>query len=261
MSTQMPVWTIANQKGGVGKTTTAVTLAGWLALKGQRVLMLDLDPHASLTEYLDLVNAPSAGVAALFAATPPPLTELVLRTAVKGLDVIPASAALATLERQSAGREGWGRAIDRALKNVSGYDVAILDCPPTLGLLMVNALAACDQLIVPTQTEFLALRGLDGMLRTASMVARSRGAALPTLVLATLFDRRTRAGTQSLHELMDRKDADVWDEPMPIDTQFRDAAAAHLPLPQLNPEARGAIAYRRLIERRLWRTEADRAAA
>ncbi|MFD0738968.1 ParA family protein [Lysobacter koreensis] len=242
----MQAWAIANQKGGVGKTTTTLCLARGLALAGQRVLLIDLDPHASLTRAFGVpANPPPAGTHDLFDNSGASLASLARATQIDGLKLIAAQPALATLERRGATQPGLGLALGRALHAVQPlYDHVLLDCPPTLGLLMVNALAAADRLVVPTQTDPLALHGLADMLRTAEMVERSRRRPLPQHVLPTLYDRRTRSGVHSLELLHDRYEGRVWPGAVPMDTRLRDAPALTT---AIAPSGRGADAYRRAL--------------
>ena len=242
----MQAWAIANQKGGVGKTTTSLCLARGLAAAGHRVLLLDLDPHASLTRAFEVPSdPPPAGTHDLFGNTGACLVSLARATAIDNLRLIPAQPALATLERRGASQAGLGLALGRALHaSRSLYDHVLMDCPPTLGLLMVNALAAADRLVVPTQTDPLALHGLADMLRTAEMVERSRRRPLPRHVLPTLYDRRTRSGVDSLQLLQDRYEGRVWPGAVPMDTRLRDATALTA---QPLPSGRGADAYRRAL--------------
>ncbi len=243
----MQAWAIANQKGGVGKTTTTLCLARGLAFAGHRVLLIDLDPHASLTRAFGVpAMPPPAGSHDLFGSDGASLAALARSTDVAGLKLVAAQPALATLERRGATQPGLGLALGRALHFVqSSYDYALLDCPPTLGLLMVNALAAADRLVVPTQTDPLALHGLADMLRTAEMVERSRRRPMPRYVLPTLFDRRTRTGVQSLDLLHDRYEDRVWPGAVPMDTRLRDA---HGLTTAEMPTGRGADAYRRALK-------------
>ncbi|MFP7726132.1 ParA family protein [Lysobacter sp. D1-1-M9] len=239
----MLIWAIANQKGGVGKTTTSLCLSRNLAESGERVLLLDLDPHASLTRAFEVPSAPPpAGTHDLFSGHDPDLRTLARGTAIPGLLMVAAQPALATLERRGATQPGLGLALGRALHRVRGdFDYVLLDCPPTLGLLMVNALAAADRLVIPTQTDPLALHGLADMLRTAEMIERSRRRPLPRHILPTLFDRRTRSGVKSLEQLHDTYAGRVWHKAVPMDTRLRDPAvltAAEA------PTGRGALAYR-----------------
>jgi len=242
----MRIVCIANQKGGVGKTTLAAGLAGAFAARGARVLLLDLDPHASLSHWFGLTDAPRGtydvyqpglALADVAHATPEPAIALA-----------PAAAALATLERAGATSPGIGRALARAFEGASGYDVALLDCPPTFGVLMVSALAAADLLLVPTQTEPLALRALDGMLRTAQMVERSRARPLPAVVVPSLFDARTRVARDSLAALRARSDCRVWHETIPVDTRLREASRNARTPQAFDPASRGAQAFTRLAD-------------
>ncbi|MCD9045705.1 ParA family protein [Luteimonas sp. MHLX1A] len=246
----MRVWAIANQKGGVGKTTTTLALGRSLVLRGLSVLLVDLDPHASLTRAFGIPSDPQpAGVVDLFGAPPATLAGVMRPAPVEGLDFVCAQTALATLERRSANQPGLGLALSQAItRHTGGHDVVLLDCPPTLGLLMVNALAAADRLIVPTQCEPLALHGLAGMVRTGAMVERSRQRPLPVSVLPTLFDRRTRAGRDTLAQLQQEYRALAWDEAIPVDTQLANADALAQQVFHGEPGGRAMTAYARALD-------------
>ncbi len=246
----MSIWAIANQKGGVGKTTTAVTLAGLTALAGEDTLLVDLDPHGSLTAYFghdpDLVES---GVYSLFHSSAVTQVNLVQPTPFEHLHLIPASTALATLDRQLGAQHGMGLVLARALNRLAGcFPRVIIDCPPMLGVLMVNALAACERLVIPVQTEFLALRGLERMLHTLNMISRSLRRGLPYTIVPTLFDRRTRAAIDSLRALRDEYTPALWDAVIPVDTRFREASRAGHPLSHQQPDARGTLAYAALLQ-------------
>jgi len=248
------VWAVANQKGGVGKTTTAVSLGGLLAEQGRRVLLMDLDPQGSMSCYFGInPDGVERSVYSLFqaeanAAPVELLQPLLHRTGVGGVTLMPASTAMATLDRQLGSRDGMGLVISKALQRLQGeFDVVLMDCPPMLGVLMVNALAACQHLLIPVQTEFLALKGLERMLRTLQMIARSRGGALPYSIIPTFFDRRTRASTDALRALRDQHGEYLWPRVIPIDTQFREASKAGVPVSQHSPQGRGAEAYASLL--------------
>lgn len=252
----MNVWTIANQKGGVGKTTTVAALAGLLAQDGKRVLMVDLDPQASLSQYFGLdPDGLSLSVYHLFAASEPVTAEqvrtIIQPTRFEHLHILPSMPLLATVEKLSAVGGGKGLVLKQAIDRVAvDYDYVLVDTPPTLGVLLVNALACADRLIIPVQTEYLALRGLERMMRTLTMIGKSQQREIPYVVVPTLFDRRTQASVTCLQLLRDQYAGRMSDSVVGVDTRFRDASRAGVP-PSLLAESRGVVAYRELLEREL----------
>ncbi|MFT4247725.1 MAG: ParA family protein [Pseudomonas sp.] len=246
----MRIWAIANQKGGVGKTTTTLALGRGLAALGHRVLLIDLDPHSSLTRAFGVpTDPPPQGVLDLFGTPPSELAALSRESSIPGLSYVCAQAALATLERRSANQPGLGLALQNALaRHGHAHDYILLDCPPTLGLLMINALAAADHLVIPTQAEPLALHGLAGMVRTADMVQRSRRRELPVSILPTLFDRRTRAGHASLKDMQTTYGDRVWEDAIPVDTRISNVDILTVPATSGDYPGRGLAAYRRALE-------------
>ncbi|HHF3175713.1 TPA: ParA family protein [Vibrio alginolyticus] len=248
----MIVWSVANQKGGVGKTTSTVTLAGLLSQKGHRVLMVDTDPHASLTTYLgydpDAVTSSLFDLFQLKTFSRETVKPLILETELEGMDIIPAHMSLATLDRVMGNRSGMGLILKRALQTVSqDYDYVLIDCPPILGVMMVNALAASDRILIPVQTEFLAMKGLERMMRTLIIMQKSRPGGFKVTIVPTMYDKRTKASLQTLMQLKKDYPNQVWTSAVPIDTKFRDASLKHLPASHFASGSRGVFAYKQLL--------------
>lgn len=254
----MVIWAISCQKGGVGKTTTAVTLAGLLAARGHCVLLADVDPQGSATAYFGFdpqriepslydiflalrADAPCEQPSPVFAALRP--------TAVARLALLPASTALATLERRLGAASGMGRILMQALRPLgTRFQYVLLDCGPALGLLMVNALAACDHVVIPVQTDYLALTGLERMNHTLAMIGHSLGRELPSTIVPTFYDARTRASVHCLACLQREYPQQLWPGVIPVDSQFREAAKAGMPISHFAPRSRGLLAYAQLLD-------------
>lgn len=250
----LQIWTVCNQKGGVGKTTTTVALGGLLAGHGERVLLIDFDPHASMTAYFghdpDTIKRSAYELFQYQGELPPGLLEeLAIDTGFDNLALLPASISLATLDRQLGGVEGVGTILTRALIAArEKFDFVLIDCPPILGVLMVNALAACHHLLIPVQTDFLATKGMERMLHTLDMVNATRGQKVPYTIVPTMYDKRTHASLAALHELKKHYEQYLWDGVIPGDTKFRDASNNHVPPGQFAPSSRGVRAYKRLLK-------------
>jgi len=250
----MHVWSIANQKGGVGKTTSVVSLGALLAEQGHRVLLFDLDPQGSLTSYFGLnpdeIEHSAFDLFMQKGKIPENISEdIIVDTSVPGMKMIPASTALATLERNISQQEGMGLIVSKTLASLwDDFDYALIDTPPLLGVLLINSLAACEKLLVPVQTEFLALKGLERMVHTIQMVTRSQRRELDYMVIPTMFDRRTQASIKSLKTLREQHQGNIWDLAIPVDTKLRDASRDGKAISQLDGESRGARAYKSLLK-------------
>lgn len=248
----MEVWTVANQKGGVGKTTTTIALAGLLAECGKKVLLVDTDPHASLSYYFGIESEDlDLSVYDLFIqdSTKEQILQSLCPTHYNNIDILPATMGLATLDRSLGAKGGMGLVLKKAMLKLSqSYDYALIDCPPILGVLMVNALAASDRIIVPVQTEFLALKGLDRMIKTMDMMQLEQIKPFEYTIVPTMFDKRTKASLIAYQQLQETYQEKVWPDVIPIDTNFRNASRAQQVPSHFAANTRGVFAYKRLLD-------------
>jgi len=245
------VFALANQKGGVGKTTTAVNLAACLAEAGERTLVVDLDPQANATSGLGERANGASSVDLLDGAD---LTELVKQTRFENLDLVPATGDLAgvAVELDRLGADSY---LARALAPArDAYSFVFLDCPPSLGPLTVNGLAAADRVLVPVQCEYYALEGLTQLLDS---IERIRAGLNPRLSLAgmvlTMADGRTRLSADVAGEVRRHFGDLVFDAVIPRSVRLAEAPSHGLPITAYDPRSRGADAYYRvaseLVER------------
>ena len=244
------VLAIANQKGGVGKTTTAVNLGSALAEGGLRVLVVDLDPQGNATTGLGVNPRDLASSVYDVIMNDAPLEDCVEPTSLKNLFVAPATIDLAGAEIELVPAMSRELKLRRAINEIrDDYDIVLIDCPPSLGLLTVNGLAAADDVIVPIQCEYYALEGLGQLLRNVGLV---RGNLNPTLdvrgIVLTMYDARTKLADQVEAEVRAHFGPKVYETVVPRTVRLSEAPSFGQPIIVFDPSSRGAQAYRDLAE-------------
>ena len=245
------VYTLANQKGGVGKTTTAVNLGAYLAARGHRVLLLDLDPQANATSSLGIDKTEVSPSIYDVLVNRIPLPQIILLADPLYLEISPSASTLAGAEVEIVGMLAREHLLQKALTSVvDAYDYLLIDCPPSLGLLTINALTATlDGVIIPVQCEYLALEGLTELLRTIKLVRDNLNPRLTVRgLLLTMFDNRTNLSQQVSEEVRRYFGDKVFTTVIPRNVRLSEAPSHGQSILTYAPHSQGAQTYMALAE-------------
>lgn len=239
---------LVNQKGGVGKTTSAINLATYLAAEGKKTLLVDLDPQSNASSGLGIDSARAAKNLYHGLVLGHPMAEIIINSGNLGLDIIPSSQDLAGAAIELADVENREYQLYERLREIRmGYDYIIIDSPPSLGLLTINGLVASDEVIIPVQTEYFALEGLGQLLNTIDLVRENLQPRLKIGgVLLTMFDRRNRLAHQVIKEVRNHFPGYVFDAVIPRTVRLAEAPSFGQSIFSFDQFNKGAKAYREM---------------
>ncbi len=240
---------VLNQKGGVGKTTTSINLSAYLAKQGYRVLVVDADPQGNATSGLGFDKTTLNHTLCDMLLSSVPMDKVVQETEIKNLYLLPTDSRLASLEIDLSQQEHRERALKSSLGPAGGYDYIIIDCPPALGLLTINALTASDYVLIPVQAEYYALEGLSQLLQVMQSVRRGLNQDLELLgVVVTMFDKRTALSEQVYNEVGKHFGDKLFNTVIPRNVRLAEAPSYGQPISEHDRWSKGAKAYKKLAK-------------
>ena len=253
---------IANQKGGVGKTTTAINIATAMAATGWKVLLLDLDPQGNASTGIGMMTADRIHSTYDLLVDELPLAQCTFPTRIPGLDLVPATVDLSGAEVELVAVENRTDRLRQALAGDGGHDICFIDCPPSLGLLTLNAMVAADTMLVPLQCEFFALEGLSQLLQTVERVQERFNPDLGILgIVLTMFDRRNRLTDQVSEDVRSCLGSLVFEATIPRNVRLSEAPSHGLPALIYDHACAGSRAYIALARELITRLPQGRKAA
>ena len=249
---------MANQKGGVGKTTTAINLSSCLSAAGKRVILIDIDPQGNATSGLGQTGKGKASIYDVLIGDAAPM-DAVLHTEYDGLDLLPSTISLAGAEIELVGIENRETLLKNALDALRPhYDYLLMDCPPSLGLLTLNALTAADSVLVPIQCEYYALEGVGQLMNTLNLIQNRLNPDLEIEgVVLTMLDGRTNLGIQVVQEVKKHFKNRVFASVIPRNVRLSEAPSVGQPIHIYDPKCQGALAYKELAAELIDRDEGE----
>lgn len=245
----MEVISVANQKGGCGKTTTAVNLSAYLAQKGRRTLLIDLDPQGAATTSLGVKKRKLEKTVYNVMVDDIGLSDVIIPEVAPGFDIAPANMNLSAAEQGLVNQPGRETIIKMKLKALNGYDYVLIDTPPSLGILTLNSLVACNTLIIPVQTEYFAMEGMSQLLKIIKMVEeRLLGSSIKRRYLLTMYDARTNLSKEVAGQVREHFKDEVYSTIIPRSVKLAEAPSHGKPISLHEPDSPGALAYKQLAD-------------